>query len=179
MEATRAQKGGGMKRLPIFVVLALALSLLSVAPLGADDGYRGVIDADFNVGFADPSTPCEGFSWYGTVDFGSEEYGLLWASLGGEAGPELFRFGDMWLLYENYTFVVDDAGVLVECMGFPVIWGFDAGRMRFADGWTAASGSVEYVAPDGPFDHSLIGNRVEWRGTVAGLEFDGLWKIWG
>lgn len=173
-------RGGGMRRrLPIVVGLMLALSLVSGVSLSADDGYRGVIDAEFNAGFGDLSTPCSEMSWYGTVDFGSEEYGLLWISLGGEAGPELFRFGDMWLLYENYSFVVDEGGVLTECMGFPAIWGYDTGRMRFVDGWTRASGSVEYVAPDGPFDESLLGNRIEWRGTVAGPEFDGLWKIWG
>ena len=167
-----------MKRLPILIALALAVSLMSAAPLGADDGYRGVIDTDFNLGYGDPSTACSEFSWYGTIDFGAEEYGLLWTSLGLEPGPELVRFGDIWLLYESYAFVVDDAGVLVECMGFPVMWGYDSGRMRVADGWVAAQGHVEYVAPDGPFDDGMVGNRIEWRGTVAGLEFDGLWKIW-
>jgi len=178
-KALRVREGGGMRRLSVLVVLAMAVSLLSAAPLGADDGYRGVIDADFNAGFGNLATPCSEMSWYGTVDFGSEEYGLLWVSLGGDPGPTLFRFADMWLLYENYSFVVDGDGNLTECMGIPVIWGYDAGTMRFVDGWTDADGHVEWVDPDGPFPEELVGNRMMWRGTVAGPEFDGVWKIWG
>lgn len=81
------------------------------------------------------------------------------------------------MIYEGpFTY---SGGVFTECDDPIVMWGYDAGVENLTTLHAVAHGNVEWVDADGPFDVSLTGGNVRWRGVVADteIEFVGTWRV--
>jgi hypothetical protein len=171
------------RKLLVLLAAVVVLSVVIAAPALACEPQYGEMELVFNnEKFAPgPGAECpEALSWYGTIEFGEESYGIAYFP----AAPPVSAPGGWRIFQEDWTiFTLPEGGVSLDAAcdeSSVVLEGHDVG-LFVPPNLDFAIGSVTAVNDDCLFDDSYLGSTVFWDGivddTVTPREFSGTFRI--
>lgn len=157
------------RRLSTVLAIVVALTLVSVAPVSADEPLVGDMELEFNLEFGTGLFPA--ISWVGTVDFDGDVYGIAFFPTGAKDVGTVHHFWEDWAIYPydaGDPFFTFTGGVLTEFAPEPpVLEGYDRGTAMKNNRYRM-NGSVTGVAD--PFEEWL-GRNVHMSGVIEWYEF--------
>jgi hypothetical protein len=155
------------RKLSTLALLAVLLSSLSVAPVGAKAPLTGEMDLQINLQWSGPSESVP--VWSGTIEIRGETYGMVFFAIGsgkpfdGDPNTTVHFFEEIWKIYDRPV-ELDENGVLLQPDEGVLLWGYDSGVTNLVNSTYRMNGGVEEAAE--AFDE-WVGRNVHMSGAVT------------
>lgn len=166
------------RKLFILLALAVALTLIAVAPANAKKPLTGPMELEFNLNFAPGGAGCQAITWAGTVYLDGVLYEMAFIPTDSKDVGSVHHFWEDWLIYPYddeapiFVFSEDEPRVLVACDPgevLPVLHGTDSGVTSPNDRYRM-NGTIDGAGP--PFEEWL-GRNVHMSGTIEWYDAPG------